>query len=188
MLNKYLFNEGIYTAASFWKVFSFHLYLSPSFKAQLKWSLTLNRFALFRLLWGGRNGRQQCWDEEVWGTRMGQLGWSQRKDSVLQRLFFPLSLCTGSEVATRTGYTRNKVIHTGLWLVRTVNSNHLATISGEEDWKPFQGRGLGGKWDKMAATDQGTCAVRGRGGSQKSSFWVKNYCSKGFRVFKPLGI
>ena len=36
VLNKHSFNEGIHIAASLWKVFSLHLYLGPSFKAQLK--------------------------------------------------------------------------------------------------------------------------------------------------------
>lgn len=52
-----------------------------------------------------------------------------------------LTLCTGFEVATRTGYTDDKAIHTGLLLVITVNSNHLATmcvgVGGVGGWEPF---------------------------------------------------
>lgn len=51
---------------------------------------------------------------------------------------FPLSWCTRFEVAARTGDTHNKV--TAGWALRSqiVNFNRLATLSGEEDHKPFR--------------------------------------------------
>lgn len=98
-------------------------------------------------------GENRSWDEEVWATRMGQLGGARGRTQFCKDFHPVPSLCTGFDVATMTGYILdNKATHTVLWLVRTVTSNHLATMSREEDWKPFQGKGLGEKWDKMAAT------------------------------------
>lgn len=80
---------------------------------------------------GGIHAR--VWSMENWDR---PVGWSWRKDSGFCTDIFLLSLYTGFEVVIRIGYTQHKVTHTGLWLVRTVNSNYLATMC-TEDWSNF---------------------------------------------------
>lgn len=138
-----LFNEGSHKAASFWKVFVLLVYLGPSFKAQLRCSLTTDVPSL-SCSWVGEMGGISAGVKKY--RALGCANWeSWRKDSEFCTESCLLSLCTGFEVATSTGYTHDKVIHTGLSLVITVNSNHLATMCGEGGWKPFQGQGTGRK-------------------------------------------
>lgn len=62
-------------------------------------------------------------------------------------------------------------------------------MCAEDEWKSFWGRRLEESKTKCLPLTSSKSAVRGRRGEKvRNSFRDGNYCSKGFRVFKPLRI